>query len=958
MSAPMPYLPMLSGLMLGDVMSNHDGVRCYPAIGHSNDDRYIVKVISVPASQVQLDALLLTGAFSSREVALEYYHDLAKDMIKEAQILRSLSYQEGFIPYLDAQIVSTDDLSGYEVYLLGSFKQSLEQIFQTVTQTHKSIIDMALDLCAALAACRREGYIYVDLKPGNIFYSEDHGYRIGDIGFASLSSLEYTALPIKYQSRYSAPELSDEMAVLNDTADVYALGLILYQAYNGGVLPDIPTGQVLPAPLYADYEFADIILKACHSDPSKRWEGPTALAQAIIAYVQKNEIHEGSIIPSVPSPPEDEPSQPEDFLPEATPDELRQEMDALTGTEYEEFALWASLHETGSDATAETDEDLTQFEISQEITEMLAQADELIAHELPEPAVAPAPVEISVPDPIVIDPEETETAEDSLDIPLLEPEALLLTQEPSEEPEAPASEMPPQGSSRATVARPFPWKLIVCLTIVIAILSTVFAGFYYYHNHYLQHIDDLILTQNGDILSVKIVSSVDQSLLTVICSDRYGNTQRQSVAAGVAIFTDLDPQTNYQIRLEISGFHKLTGKVSGSFSTPAQAQISNLVAEIGSEDGSVQIHFSTEGPDVDLWTLTYSAPGEDARIIHFQGKSVQISQLEIGLEYTFTLSRQDGQTLSGQTQVQFTASRILLPENLQIVSCGNGSLTLQWDAPASDQEIIWIVRCYNSSGYNQSITTTDTTVTFTGMGHDVPCTVDVTAEGMTRGGSITVTADPVSVEQFHFTITEDRLLQVSWDHWGTAAQGWLLEYSVDGMAQPALTLSENSAKLLWVPGCEYRIQVTALDVTEQFGGSCSYLCPQAPALDQWGMTADSVSGNLCIRPEAENWTAQDVAEDGYTTVFSPGQAIGLVLHTSGEPQFTDASVVIQFYVRNASGELVSIEQYDIVLALQWTADGCCLDIPWMADTTGEYTISVYCDGSHVGQWSFSLQETE
>ena len=244
------------------------------------------------------------------------------------------------------------------------------------------------------------------------------------------------------------------------------------------------------------------------------------------------------------------------------------------------------------------------------------------------------------------------------------------------------------------------------------------------------------------------------------------------------------------------------------------------------------------------------------------------------------------------------------------------------------------------------------------MGHDVPCTVDVTAEGMTRGGSITVTADPVSVEQFHFTLTEDRLLQVSWDYWGTAAQGWLLEYSVDGMAQPALTLSENNAKLLWVPGCDYRIQVTALDVTEQFGGSCSYLCPQAPALDQWGVTADTISGNLCIRPETENWTAQDVAEDGYTTVFSPGQAIGLVLSTSGEPEFSDTPVTVQFQLRNAHGELVSIEQYDIVLALQWTADGCCLDIPWMANTTGEYTISVYCDSSYVGQWSFSLQETE
>ena len=954
MSAPKLYLPMFTGLLLGDVMSSHNGVRCYPAIRHSNDEKYIVKVISVPASQVQLDALLLTGAFSSREMALEYYHDLAGDMIREAEILRRLSHQEGFVPYLDAEIVSNDDLSGYEVYLLGNFKHSLEQLFQTETPTHKSIIDMALDLCAALAACRREGYIYVDLKPGNIFYSEDHGYRIGDIGFASLASLAYTALPEKYRSQYSAPELLDEMAVLNDTADVYALGLILYQAYNGGILPEMPTGQALPAPLYADYEFADIILKACHPDPVKRWEGPTALAQAIIAYVQKNSITKGSIIPSVPAPPEEEPSQPEAFLPEATPDELRQEMEALTGTEYEEFTILTGLREEDPSAAEEISEALTQIEISQEITDILAQADELIAHELPEPAVAPAPVEIPVPEPIQVEAEEPEDIEESLDIPIPEPEIPPQTEETAQQISEAEQPEPPQ----PVIKRTFPWKLIVCLTIVIAILSTVFAGFYYYHNHYLQHIDDLILTQNGDILSVKVVSSVDQSLLTVICSDRYGNTQRQSVAAGVAIFTDLDPQTLYQIRLEITGFHRLTGKVSSSFSTPAQTQITNLAAGIGNEDGSVQIHFSTEGPDVDLWTLTYSAPGEDVRLIHFQGNSVQISQLEIGLEYTFTLSRQDGQPLSGQTQIQYTASRILLPENLQIVSCGNGSLTLQWDSPIADQEIIWTVRCYNSNGYNQSITTTDTTLTFTGMRHDVPCTVDVTAEGMIQSGSVTVTADPVSVEQFHFTLTEDRQLQVSWDHWGSALNGWILEYTVDGMAQAALTLTENSAQLVWIPGGDYRICVTAPDVSAQFGGNCSYLCPQAPVLDQWGLTADSVAGNLCLRPDAENWMVPDINEDMYTTVFLPGQAIGLVLTTSAEPEFTDTPVTFQFHVRNADGELVSVNQYELVLAEQWLSDGCCLDIPSTADAPGEYTVSVYCDGSYVGQWSFSLQEME
>ena len=103
---------MFNGMMLGEALSGHDGVCCYPVIRHSDKEKFILKVISVPASAVQLEAMMLTGAFPNQEAALEYYHDLAKDMIRETEILRQLGHQEGFIPYMDAQIVPNDDLNG------------------------------------------------------------------------------------------------------------------------------------------------------------------------------------------------------------------------------------------------------------------------------------------------------------------------------------------------------------------------------------------------------------------------------------------------------------------------------------------------------------------------------------------------------------------------------------------------------------------------------------------------------------------------------------------------------------------------------------------------------------------------------------------------------------------------------------------------------------------------------
>ena len=46
--------PLLDGFAMGNPMSSHDGVRCCPAIKENSDEKYIVKIISVPAAQTQM----------------------------------------------------------------------------------------------------------------------------------------------------------------------------------------------------------------------------------------------------------------------------------------------------------------------------------------------------------------------------------------------------------------------------------------------------------------------------------------------------------------------------------------------------------------------------------------------------------------------------------------------------------------------------------------------------------------------------------------------------------------------------------------------------------------------------------------------------------------------------------------------------------------------------------------
>ena len=159
----------LDDLMIGEPISEHHGIKCCPAIHKATEERYIVKFISIPASQVQLDALLLTGAYPTPAQAMEYFQGRAEEVLREVKILDRLHAMEGFLPFIHGEIRKKEDGVGYEVCLISPYKRSLARQMQLQPLTHLGAVNLGLDLCAALAICRRAGFLYVDLKPSNVY---------------------------------------------------------------------------------------------------------------------------------------------------------------------------------------------------------------------------------------------------------------------------------------------------------------------------------------------------------------------------------------------------------------------------------------------------------------------------------------------------------------------------------------------------------------------------------------------------------------------------------------------------------------------------------------------------------------------------------------------------------------------------------------------------------------------
>ena len=1001
--------PLLDQFDMGDPISTHDGVCCCPAMRKGTDERYIVKIISIPASQTQLDALLLTGAYPDADSARNYFKDLATDIETEVHSMQQLARIEGFLPFEGCQVVPMEDGIGYQVYLVSTYQRTLEKKFSREPMTHLSAVNLGLDLCAALAVCRKAGLLYTDLKPSNIYVTYDKEYRIGDLGFVNLSSLAYASLPNKYRSSYTAPELNDPFAPLNTTIDIYAVGLILYQAYNNGQLPTLGADGVLPPPEFADYEIAEIILKACATAPADRWQNPIEMGQALVSYMQRNGVNDTPIVPvpviavddiistvnavveeDIVEMPVSEESE-DDFDLGAVlgilEDEASTESTAETFAEDDEGNLTFLMDNQDETVPGSTDEEIEYNEVSNDLSEMLAQVDELAAMEVPEPVVAPEAIEIIIPElepvaeaecaePSAEESTVDESAEDRADednnsvfaLPIISEADIDEVSLPAEfdplDSEPVAIESESVTSSVATdveetaedeeddLILPLPIERksrgwLIGILIALLLLAIAAAGFLYYRYFYLMPIDSIQLNGTENTLVVSVNSDVDEDLLKVVCSDSHGNQLTLPVVNGKATFENLVPNTAYNIKVVTDGFHRLTGNTATAYSTPAQTNIVQFSAVAGSEDGSVILGFTVEGPDDGQWSIVYSTPGETEQTVIVPSRMVTLTGLTVGKEYTFRLFSDTSIYVTGANEIKFTASKLIYAENLTVNSFLNGQMSVSWQAPADANVTQWTVRCYNDDDYNETVITSDTTAVFENLEHDHNYTVEVTAAGMSVSQRTFVEKNAPTASDFKVDHSNPNLLKLSWTvNSKTDQNGWLLLYTIDGTkTQYSVTCDGASAVVEGVvPGAVYEFTLQDPNGTEVICPPFQYYAPEAEAFSGYKVTADDMKCQL--------YKSSNVI---YTTTFEPTDRIYMRVTLGKRYTSSDDNILILFVTRDADGNVIFNSNTTLKWKNLWTARESILAIPYTPDEPGEYSICIYFNGQFVTEQAYTIK---
>lgn len=152
---------------------------------------------------------------------------------------------------------------------------NLRQLIEMRQVSAEQALSIVSQVCDALQYAHDQGVIHRDIKPENILLDESGRVKIADFGLAKLGvegdDLRLTGTnQVLGTMRYMAPEQMHGSASVDHRADIYSLGVVLYEMLTG----ETPVG-VFAAPskrVPIDVRFDEVVMKSLASDPDQRFQ--------------------------------------------------------------------------------------------------------------------------------------------------------------------------------------------------------------------------------------------------------------------------------------------------------------------------------------------------------------------------------------------------------------------------------------------------------------------------------------------------------------------------------------------------------------------------------------------------------------------------------------------------------------------------------------------------------------
>ena len=160
---------------------------------------------------------------------------------------------------------------------------SLRHVEQSGRLSCKEALGIVPQVCDALQYAHEQGVVHRDIKPENILISKEGQVKIADFGLAKIarssdelsnadeSGKQLTGTrEVIGTPHYMAPEQVEHPTEVDHRADIFSLGVVLYEMLTG----ELPLGR-FPLPsqkVRIDLRLDEVVLRALEKEPSRRYQ--------------------------------------------------------------------------------------------------------------------------------------------------------------------------------------------------------------------------------------------------------------------------------------------------------------------------------------------------------------------------------------------------------------------------------------------------------------------------------------------------------------------------------------------------------------------------------------------------------------------------------------------------------------------------------------------------------------
>jgi len=209
---------------------------------------------------------------------------------REARVLAKLSH-----PNIVA--VYDSGTKGPYSYLIMEYVDgvNLRQAMRTGGFSPAEALTLVEDVCSALKFAHEKGILHRDIKPENVLIDSDGQVKIADFGIAKIVAIEerhdvtltFTG-SILGSPYYMAPEQIESPGDVDQRADIYSLGVVLYEMLTG----ELPLGRfALPSrKVRLDARIDEIVLRTLEKEREARFQS----ADEVKTRVEAVRIHPGA----------------------------------------------------------------------------------------------------------------------------------------------------------------------------------------------------------------------------------------------------------------------------------------------------------------------------------------------------------------------------------------------------------------------------------------------------------------------------------------------------------------------------------------------------------------------------------------------------------------------------------------------------------------------------------------